>query len=173
MAFNNCDAKAVWAAWLGPTPKRVWTATFLRRNSTSRSAFDSSLSRTLKYVVSAGLPKDKNNYSSFNFFGWKLRKISLDWPVWCGSRGINNFSLSQLFGKYGNGNLSITWVEICNFSRAGRKTENLPRSKLFLSMAFKHGLQEGSTFIFQYSSMTRAPLESYRLGELKDAISRG
>ena len=59
------------------------------------------------------------------------------------------------------------------FSRAGRKTKKLPHSKLFLSMAFKHGLQEGSTFLFQYSSMTRAPLESYQLGELKYAISPG
>ena len=59
------------------------------------------------------------------------------------------------------------------FSRTGRKTKNLPRSKLFLSMAFKHGLLEGSTFLFQDSSMTRAPLESSQLGELKYAISPG
>ena len=59
------------------------------------------------------------------------------------------------------------------FGRAGRKTKKLPRSKLILSMAFKHGLVEGSTFLFQYSSMTRAPLESSRLGELKYAISPG
>ena len=59
------------------------------------------------------------------------------------------------------------------FSRAGRKTKKLPRSKLFLSTAFKHGLLEGSTFLFQYTSITRAPLESYRLGELKYAISPG
>ena len=37
----------------------------------------------------------------------------------------------------------------------------------------KHGLLEGSTCLFQYSSMTRAPLESCRLGELKYAISPG
>ena len=59
------------------------------------------------------------------------------------------------------------------FSRTGHKTKKLPHSKLFLSMAFKHGLLEGSTFLFQYSSMTRAPLESPRLGELKYAISPG
>ena len=56
------------------------------------------------------------------------------------------------------------------FSRTGRKTKKLPRSMLFLSMALKHGLQEGSTFLFQYSSMTHAPLERCRLGELKYAI---
>ena len=59
------------------------------------------------------------------------------------------------------------------FSRAGRKTKKLARSKLFLSMAFKHGLLEGSTFLFQYSPITRAPLESFAVGELKNAISPG
>ena len=38
-------------------------------------------------------------------------------------------------------------------------------------MAFKHRFLEGSTFLFQYSSMTRAPLESCPLGELKYTIS--
>ena len=59
------------------------------------------------------------------------------------------------------------------FSTTECKTKKLPRSKLFLSMALKHGLLEGSTFLFQYSSMTRTPLESCRLGELKYAISTG
>ena len=59
------------------------------------------------------------------------------------------------------------------FRRAGRKTKKLPRSKLFLSMVFKHGLLEGSTFLIPYSSMTRAPLESSPLGELSYAISAG
>ena len=40
-------------------------------------------------------------------------------------------------------------------------------------MGFKHGLLEGSTCLFQYSSRTRAPLESSRLGEFKYAISPG
>ena len=41
------------------------------------------------------------------------------------------------------------------FSRAGRKTKKLPRSKLFLSMAF--GLLEGSTILLQYSATTHTP----------------
>ena len=40
-------------------------------------------------------------------------------------------------------------------------------------MAFKHGLLEGSTFLFQYSSMIREPFESCELGELKYAIPPG
>ena len=35
------------------------------------------------------------------------------------------------------------------FSRAGRKTKKLPRSKLFLCTVLKHGLLEGSTILLQ------------------------
>ena len=59
------------------------------------------------------------------------------------------------------------------FSRTGRKTKKLPRSKLFLWTVFKHGLLEGSTLLLQYSATTRTPFESSRLGELKYAISAG
>ena len=52
------------------------------------------------------------------------------------------------------------------FSRTGRKTEKLQRSKLFLSTVFKHGLLEGSTILLQYSAITYTPLESSSLGEL-------
>ena len=53
------------------------------------------------------------------------------------------------------------------FRRTGRKTKNLPRSKLFLWTVLKHGLLEGSTILLQYSTITRTLLESSRLGELK------
>ena len=56
-------------------------------------------------------------------------------------------------------------------SRTGRKTKKLWCSKLFLLTVSKHGLLDGYTFLFQYSSLTHTPLESSRLGELKDAIS--
>ena len=59
------------------------------------------------------------------------------------------------------------------FSGTGRKTKKLWCSKLFLSMVSKHGLLEGYTFLFQYSSITCTPLESSRLGKLKYAISAG
>ena len=59
------------------------------------------------------------------------------------------------------------------FRRTGRKTKKLPRSKLFLWTVLKHGLLEGSTTLLQYSAITRTPLESSQLGELKYAISAG
>ena len=59
------------------------------------------------------------------------------------------------------------------FRRTERKTKNLERSKLFLLTVLKHGLLEGSTILLQYSAITRTPLKSSRLGELKYAISAG
>ena len=59
------------------------------------------------------------------------------------------------------------------FRRTGRKTKKLPHSKLFLRTVFKHGLLEGSTILLQYSAVTRTPLKSSQLGELKYAISAG
>ena len=59
------------------------------------------------------------------------------------------------------------------FSRTGRKTKKLQRSKHFLSTILKHGLLEGSTFSLQYSAITCTSLESSQLGELKYAISPG
>ena len=58
------------------------------------------------------------------------------------------------------------------FSRTGRKTKKLLRSKLFLWTILKHRL-EGSTLLLQYSAITRTPLKSSQSGELKYAISAG
>ena len=59
------------------------------------------------------------------------------------------------------------------FNRTGHNTKKLRHSELFLWTVFKHGLLEGSTILLQYSAITRTPLESSRLGELKYAISAG
>ena len=88
-------------------------------------------------------PKDKK-YSSFNFLAENFEK----------------FRSTELYGGALEGStiflcrssLGCTSMEICQladlkyaiFSSTGRKTEKLPRSKLFLSV-FKHGLLEGST----------------------------
>ena len=59
------------------------------------------------------------------------------------------------------------------FSRTGCKSKKLRRLNLFLSTVLKHGLLERSTFLFQYSFISRTPMETSRLGELKYAISAG
>ena len=48
--------------------------------------------------------------------------------------------------------------------------KKLQRSKLFLSMVFKHQLLEGSKFLFQYSFITHKKFESSQLGELNYAL---
>ena len=117
-------------------------------------------------------PKDKK-LQLFQFFDGKLRKISLEGAFWWASRGIDNFSFRSSLGSTAMESCRLPELKYAIFSRAGRKTKKLLRSNLFLSMVFKHGLLEGSTVLFQYSSMTRAPLESCRLGELKYALSPG
>ena len=150
----------------------MWTATSLRRNSTSCMALESSRSRMLKYAVSARLAKRLKSYSCFSILP-ENRKTSVDWALWCASRGIDNFSKSTCrmsMESYRSAELKYAF-----FSRTGRKTKKLRRSELFLWTVFKHGLPEGSTILLQYSAITHTPLESLRswLGELKYAISAG
>ena len=59
------------------------------------------------------------------------------------------------------------------FSTTGHKTKKLRRTELNLWTVFKHRLLEGSTILLQYSTITRTPLESSPLGQLKYAISAG
>ena len=118
-------------------------------------------------------PKDKKNYSSFNFLAENLEKFRSTELYGAPLEGSTIFLCRSSLGSTAMESCRLPGLKYAIFSRTGRKTKKLPRSKLFLLMAFKHGLLEESTFLFQYSSMTRAPLESCQLGELKYAISPG
>ena len=113
------------------------------------------------------------NYSSFNFLAENLENFRSTEQYGALLEGLTIFLCRSSLGSMAMQSSRVTEMKYGSFSRTGRKTKKLPRSKLFLSMAFKHGLQEGSTFLFQYSRMTRSPLESSPLGELKYAISPG
>ena len=117
--------------------------------------------------------KDEKNYSSFNFLAENLEKFRSTKHYGAVLEGSTIFLCRSSLGSTAMESCRLAELKYAVFRRTGRKTKKLPRSKLFLSMAFKHGLLDGSTFLFQYSSMTRAPLESCRLGELKYAISPG
>ena len=117
-------------------------------------------------------PKDKK-YSSFNFLAENLENFHSTEHYGAALQGSTIFLCRSSLGSTAMESCQLPELKYAIFSRPGRKTKKLPRSKLVLSMALKHGLLEGSTFLFQYSSMTRAPLESCRLGELKYAISAG
>ena len=117
-------------------------------------------------------PKEKN-ITALSIFWRKTEKFRSTEHYGGPLEGSKNFLCCSSLGSTAMESCRLAELKYAIFSRAGCNAKKLPRSKLFLSMAFKHGLLEGSTFLFQYSSMTRAPLESCRLGELKYAISPG
>ena len=110
------------------------------------------------------------NYSFFNFLPGNFEKFRstehYGAPLEGSTIFLNRSSMEMSMESY-----RLAELKYAILSRTGRKTKKLPRFKLFLSMAFKHGLLEGSTFLFNYSSMTCAPLESSPLGKLKYTIS--
>ena len=90
-------------------------------------------------------PKDKKIYNSFNFLAENLEKFR--------STGLYGAPLEGSTIFLCRSSLGCTSMESCHladfkygiFSSTGCKTKKLPRSKLFLSMVFEHGLLEGST----------------------------
>ena len=117
-------------------------------------------------------PKDKK-ITALSIIWRKTEKFCSTEHYGAPLEGSRTFLCRRSLGSTEMESCRLTELKYAIFRRTGRKTKNLPRSKLFLSMAFKHGLLEGSTFLFQYSSITRAPLGSSRLGELTYAISAG
>ena len=117
-------------------------------------------------------PKDKK-IRALNFLPEKLEKIRSTELHGAPLEGSTIFLYRSSLGGTLLESCPVAELKYAIFSRTGRKTKKLPRSKLFLSTVFKHGLLEGSTILLQYSAITRTPLESSRLGELKYAISPG
>ena len=108
-------------------------------------------------------PKDK-----------KITALSIFWrKTWKKFRSTEHYGAplegSKIF--LGRNSLGSTAMESCRlhelkyaiFSWTGRKTKKLPRSKLFLSMAFKHGLREGSTFLELHDPFTIGKLSIRRV----------
>ena len=108
-------------------------------------------------------PRDKKNYSSFNFLPENLEKFRLTELYGAPLEGSTIFLYSSSFGGTSLESCPLAGLKYAIFSRTGRKTKKLRCSKLFLSTVPK--LLEGSIFLFQYSSINRTPLESSRLGE--------
>ena len=171
MAFDNSDTKAVWAARLGTTPKRCELQLFF-----------------------AGIGQAIRRLKALHL-GCLSMQFQQDWPkdkklqFFCLGENLDKFRSTEFYGAplerstvfLNRSSICCTSMESCQlaelkyaiFSSTGRKTKKLQRSKLFLLTVFKHGLLEGSTFLFQYTSITRVLLEISRLGELKYAISPG
>ena len=118
-------------------------------------------------------PKDKNITVLLIFWPENLEKYRSTEHYGAPLEGSTTFLCRSSYGSTAMESCRLPELKYAIFRRAARKTKKLPHSKLFLSMAFKHGLLEGSTFLSQYSCMTCVPLETSPLGDLKYAISPG
>ena len=90
-------------------------------------------------------PKDEKNYSSFNFLAENLEKFRSTEHYGAALEGSTIFLCCSSLGSTAMESCRLSESKYAIFSRAGWQTKKLPRSKLFLSMVFKHGPLEGST----------------------------
>ena len=117
-------------------------------------------------------PKDKN-YTSFNFLVENLKKFRSTDLYGAPLEGLTIFLCRSSTCRMSMESYRLAELKYAFFSRTGRKTKKLPRSKLFLWTVFKHGLLEGSTILLKYSVITSTPLKSSPLGEFEYEISPG
>ena len=92
-------------------------------------------------------PKDKK-ITALSFFWRKTEKFGSTEHYGAPLEGSTFCLCRSSLGSTVMESCRLSELKYAIFSRAGCKTKKLPRSKLFLSMAFKHGLLEGSTFFF-------------------------
>ena len=85
------------------------------------------------------------NYSSFNFLPENLEKFRSTKLYGAALEGSTIFLFHSSLGSTSMESCQLPDLKYALFSWTGCKTKKLPRSKLFLSMVFKHGLLEGST----------------------------
>ena len=118
-------------------------------------------------------PKDKKNYSSFNFLAENLAKFRSTEHYGAPLEGSTIFLCRSSLGCTSMESCQLADLKYAIFSSTGHKTKKLRCTNLFLWTVLKRGLLEGSTFLFQYSYTRGTALESSPLGELKYAISAG
>ena len=116
--------------------------------------------------------KDKK-ITALSIFWWKTEKFCSTEHYGAALEGSTIFLCRSSLGSMAMESYRLPELKYAIFSRAGRKTKKLPRTKLFLWTVLRHGLLEGSTILLQRSAITRTPLKSSQLGELKYAILPG
>ena len=87
-------------------------------------------------------PKD-NKITALSIFSRKTEKFRSTGHYGAALEGSTIFLCRSSLGSTAMESCRLPEVKYAIFSRAGSKTKKLPRSKLFLLMAFKHGLLEG------------------------------
>ena len=152
MAFDNSGTKAVWAARLGNTPKRCELQLFLagiRQVVRRQKAFH--LGR-LNIQFQQDWPKDKK-ITALSIFGRKTERFRLTEYHGVPIEGSTIFLCRSSLGSTAMESCRLPELKYAIFSRTGRQTKRSPRSKLFLSMVFKHGFLEGSTSVHMWSTV--------------------
>ena len=105
-------------------------------------------------------PKDKKNYSSFNFLPENLERYRST-ELYCVPREGSTIFLSRSTTcRMSMETYRLAELKNATFRPTGRKTKKLPRSKLFPWTVLNHGLVEGSTILLQYSAITRTQLKA-------------
>ena len=89
-------------------------------------------------------PKEKK-YSSFNFLAENLEKFRSNEHYGAALEGSTSFLCRSSTCRMSMESCQLADLKSAIFSRTGCNNKKLPRSKLFLSMVFNHGLLEGST----------------------------
>ena len=90
-------------------------------------------------------PKEKKNYSSSNFLAENLENFGSTELYGAAQEGSTIFRCRSSLGCTAMERCQLAVLKYAIFSSTGCRTKKLLRSKLFLSMVFKHGLLEGST----------------------------
>ena len=132
MAFDNFGTKAVSSASPGPTTKRCEPQLFLAAIGQVIRLWKALDLGSLNMQFQHDWPWDKKITALLIFFGSKLGKFSLDWALWCASRGINKIFLFQTStGRTSLQSYRLTELKNAILSRTGRRTKTLRRSKLY------------------------------------------
>ena len=92
-------------------------------------------------------PKDKK-ITALSIFWLTTEKFRWTEHYRAALEGSRIFLCRSSLGSTAMESCRLPELKYVIFSWAGRKTKKLRPSKLFLSMVFKHGLLEGSTFYF-------------------------
>ena len=89
-------------------------------------------------------PKDKTITALLIFLPENLEKFLSTELYGAALEGSRNFRCRSSLGCPSMESCQLADLKYAIFSSTGCKTKKLPRSKLFLSMVFNHGLLEGS-----------------------------
>ena len=109
--------------WPGTTHKKVWTATFLRRNSTSHTPLEKALDLgSLDMQFQLDWPKDKK-YRSFKFLPENFEKFRstelYDAPL----EGLTSFLYRSSLGRMSMESCRLAELKYAILSGTGRKTK--------------------------------------------------